>query len=65
MRNNIPHANEAEKTGHELFGHVWAEMVGGQPVRGSGSQNKQSAVQSENEVRRTDSARGQKTKHDQ
>jgi len=60
-RDGIPPANLGEKTAHELLGHVWGEMVAGH--RGGTAQNKQDSINAENEVRRTDPTRGQKTKH--
>jgi hypothetical protein len=60
-RDHIPPANIGEKFAHELLGHMWGEVFGGHP--GGTAANKQDAVNSENEVRRTDPSRGQKTKH--
>jgi RHS repeat-associated protein len=60
-RDHIPPANLGEKFAHELLGHMWGEVFGGAP--GGTAANKRDAVNSENEVRRTDPSRGQKTKH--
>jgi RHS repeat-associated protein len=60
-RDHIPPANMAEKFAHELLGHEWGEVFGGHPA-GSAA-NKQDAINSENEVRRTDPSQGQKTEH--
>ena len=54
----IPQANSAERFGHELLGHVWAELYGntapGTPL------HKAYVLHSENEVRKTDPSRGTK-----
>jgi len=62
----IPAATRAERTAHELLGHIWADvargmygMVNGQP----NPLNTAAAVQAENNVRRTQSGRGIKTRH--
>ena len=60
-RDHIPPANLAEKFAHELLGHEWGEVFGGHPA--GTAANKQDAINSENEVRRTDPSQGQKTKH--
>jgi RHS repeat-associated protein len=60
-RDHIPPANMGEKFAHEYLGHLWGEIFGGHP--GGTAANKQDSVNSENEVRRTDPSRGQKTKH--
>lgn len=62
----IPPANRAERTAHELLGHIWADiargmfgMVNGQP----NPLNTAAAVEAENNVRRTQRGRGIKTRH--
>ena len=55
-------ATRPETTAHELFGHLWGEVFGHHP---SGTaENKQDAVDAENDVRRTDPTRRQKEVHD-
>jgi RHS repeat-associated protein len=58
----IPGVNRSEAMGHELLGHLWGEVFGGN-ARGSAA-NKQGAVNAENAVRATDPTRGQKAAHD-
>jgi len=60
-RDHIPPGNLAEKFAHELLGHEWGEYFAGHP-QGTAA-NKRDAINSENEVRRTDPTRGQKTAH--
>jgi RHS repeat-associated protein len=60
-RDHIPPANIGEKFAHELLGHMWGELFGGHT--GGSVANKRDSVNSENEVRRTEPSRGQKTKH--
>ena len=62
----IPAANRAERTAHELLGHVWADisrgmsgMINGQP----NPQNTEAAVRAENNVRSVQPGRGVKTRH--
>ena len=52
-----------EKFAHELLGHVWGEYFGGHSAVRDTSANGRDAVNAENEVRRTDPSRGQKTEH--
>ena len=63
IRDNIPLPNMGEKFAHELLGHVWGEVFGGHSAVYDTSANGRDAVNAENEVRRTDPARGQKTEH--
>jgi len=60
-RDGIPAANLGEKTAHELLGHVWAAEVAG--LKPGTAEHKRATIQAENEVRRTDPTRGQKTRH--
>jgi RHS repeat-associated protein len=60
-RDHIPPASLGEKFAHELLGHEWGEVFGGHP-NGTAA-NKRDAINSENEVRKTDPSRGQKTRH--
>jgi|GEM_PF-3001872 RHS repeat-associated protein len=57
----IPGANLPEATAHELLGHMWAELFGGQSAGTIG--NARAAVIAENEVRKTDPSRGLKITH--
>lgn len=57
----IPGANEEETAAHELLGHVWADLIGGQPAGTNG--NKREALIAEDRVRNTDPARGLKIYH--
>jgi RHS repeat-associated protein len=57
----IPGANLQEAAAHELLGHMWAELFGGQAAGTTG--NARAAVVAENEVRKTDPSRGLKIRH--
>ncbi|MGH9788091.1 MAG: RHS repeat-associated core domain-containing protein [Candidatus Acidiferrales bacterium] len=57
----IPGANLQETAAHELLGHMWAEIFGGQPA--GTTSNARAAVVAENEVRKTDPSRGLKIRH--
>jgi hypothetical protein len=59
---HIPTANMGEAMAHELLGHLWGEVFGGNMV--GTAANKQDAVNAENAVRATDPSRGQKATHD-
>jgi RHS repeat-associated protein len=63
IRDGIPPPNMGEKFAHELLGHVWGEVFGGHSAVRDTSANGRDAVNAENEVRRTDPSRGQKTEH--
>ncbi len=63
IRDGIPPPNMGEKFAHELLGHVWGEAFGGHSAVRNPGANGRDAVNSENEVRRTDPSRGQKTEH--
>ena len=63
IRDHIPPPNMGEKFAHELLGHVWGEYFGGHSAVRDTSANGRDAVNAENEVRRTDPSRGQKTEH--
>jgi len=58
---NIPGANIAEAAAHELLGHVWADLFGGDAA-GTLS-NKKEALIAEDRVRNTDPSRGIKLRH--
>ena len=54
----LPQANNAEKFGHEILGHVWGEMIAGHPY---GTKiNMRDAIEGENGARQLDPAQGQK-----
>ena len=57
----IPGASFAETMGHELLGHTWGQLFGGNPAGTKG--NLRQSVLGEDAVRRTDPARGLKTTH--
>ena len=57
----IPGANFAETMGHELFGHTWGQLFGGNPMGTKG--NLRQSLLGEDAVRRTDPSRGLKTTH--
>jgi hypothetical protein len=60
---HIPQANTAEEFGHEVLGHIWGEMFGGDPamVNGHASRaNMRDSIIGEDAVRALDPARGQK-----
>ena len=57
----IPGANPGAAMAHELLGHLWGEMFGGQRAGVFG--NLRESVQAENAVRATDPTRGLKTQH--
>jgi hypothetical protein len=63
IRDHIPPPNMGEKFAHELLGHVWGEYFGGHSAVRDTAANGRDAVNAENEVRRTDPSRGQKTVH--
>ena len=63
IRDHIPPPNMGEKFAHELLGHVWGEYFGGHNAVHDTTANGRDAVNAENEVRRTDPSRGQKTVH--
>ena len=57
----IPGANIDEAAAHELLGHVWADLIGGQSAGTQG--NMLEALVAEDRVRNTDPARGIKIRH--
>lgn len=57
----IPGANIDEAAAHELLGHVWADLVGGEAAGSQG--NMKEALISEDRVRNTDPSRGLKIRH--
>ncbi len=57
----IPGANINEAAAHELLGHVWADLIGGQSAGTQG--NMREALIAEDRVRNTDPARGLKIRH--
>ena len=57
----IPGASFNETMGHELLGHVWGQLFGGNPEGTTG--NLRQAVLGEDAVRQTDPSRGLKTRH--
>jgi RHS repeat-associated protein len=62
----IPGADEEEAAAHELLGHVWAEIAGGQPSIVGGQANPgnlKEALIAEDRVRNTDPSRGLKIRH--
>ena len=62
----IPGANEEETAAHELLGHVWAELIGGQSAIVGGQVNTgnlREALIAEDRVRNTDPSRGLKIRH--
>jgi len=62
----IPGADEEETAAHELLGHVWAELIGGQPAIAGGQVNAgnlREALIAEDRVRNTDPSRGLKIRH--
>jgi hypothetical protein len=62
----IPGADEEETAAHELLGHVWAELIGGQPAIAGGQVNVgnlREALIAEDRVRNTDPSRGLKIRH--
>ena len=59
---HIPGVNRGEAMAHELLGHLWGEVFGGN-AHGTAA-NKQDAVNAENAVRATDPTRRQKAQHD-
>ena len=61
QRDQIPPANQGEKSAHEFLGHLWGEMIAGHPA--GTAQNKQDSLDAENAVRKLDPQRGQKTRH--
>jgi len=58
---DIPGADIEEAAAHELLGHVWADLIGGQAAGTNG--NKREALIAEDRVRNTDPARGLKIRH--
>jgi hypothetical protein len=58
---DIPGADMEEAAAHELLGHVWADLTGGQAFGTNG--NKKEALIAEDRVRNTDPARGLKIRH--
>jgi len=62
----IPGADIEEAAAHEFLGHVWAELVGGQPAfvnHQVNPANLKEALIAEDRVRRTDPSRGIKIYH--
>jgi RHS repeat-associated protein len=62
----IPTTNQIETAAHELLGHVWAELVDGQPALVNhqvNNANLKEALIAEDRVRNTDPARGLKIRH--
>jgi RHS repeat-associated protein len=62
----IPGANVEETAAHELLGHVWGELIGGQPAlvnRQANVGNLREALIAEDRVRNTDPSRGLKIRH--
>jgi RHS repeat-associated protein len=62
----IPGADEEETAAHELLGHVYAELIGGQPAIVNGQVNPgnlREALIAEDRVRNTDPSRGLKIRH--
>ncbi|HET8922587.1 MAG TPA: RHS repeat-associated core domain-containing protein [Candidatus Acidoferrum sp.] len=62
----IPGADEEETAAHELLGHVYAELIGGQPAIVNGQVNPgnlREALIAEDRVRNTDPSRGVKIRH--
>jgi hypothetical protein len=57
----IPGADIGEAAAHELLGHVWADLVGGEAADTQG--NVKEALIAEDRVRNTDPARGIKIRH--
>jgi hypothetical protein len=57
----IPGANAEEVAAHELLGHVWGDLIGGQSA--GTDNNKKAALIAEDRVRNTDPARGIKFRH--
>ncbi len=57
----IPGANIEEVAAHELLGHVWADLIGGQRAGTHG--NMKEALIAEDRARNTDPARGLKIRH--
>src|SRR5579862_2112331 len=57
----IPGANIGEAAAHELLGHVWADLIGGQSAGTQG--NMLEALIAEDRVRNTDPSRGIKVRH--
>jgi hypothetical protein len=56
--NGIPQANTAEEFGHEVLGHIWGEMYGGDLAWTKA--NMRDSIVGENAVRALDPTRGQK-----
>jgi RHS repeat-associated protein len=62
----IPGSDEEETAAHELLGHVWGELIGGQPAIVGGQANTgnlREALIAEDRVRNTDPSRGLKIRH--
>ena len=58
---DIPGSDIEETAAHELLGHVWADLIGGQSA--GTDENKREALIAEDRVRNTDPARGLKIRH--
>jgi hypothetical protein len=58
---DIPGADIEEAAAHELLGHVWADLIGGQSAGTQG--NMKEALIAEDRVRNTDPSRGLKIRH--
>jgi RHS repeat-associated protein len=57
----IPGTDIEEAAAHELLGHVWADLIGGESAGTEG--NKREALIAEDRVRNTDPSRGLKIRH--
>ena len=55
---HIPQANTAEEFAHEVLGHIWGELEGGD--RAGTTRNMRDSVNAENGVRAVDKSRGEK-----
>lgn len=55
---NLPQATTAEEFGHEVLGHIWGELIGGDPA--GTRANMRDSIIGENAVRALDPTRGQK-----
>jgi RHS repeat-associated protein len=56
----IPQSNTAEEFGHEVLGHIWGELIGGDSAKTRTRANMRDSIVGEDAVRALDPTRGQK-----